>query len=341
MNRCKTCLLLSLLLLALYLFSAGAMASEDYYTMTDLEDNIIMMSEMAITVGDMYLTSDNRKYEVISVEDRIAKAKYLGTIDLEKEIQKLAKAIKTDIGEQTTERPIGIYHTHSGESYRPSDGTDNIAGEGGIIKVGESLTTHIEKSGVPAVQSQQLHDPHDTRSYDRSRATASSLLRDNNVVALLDIHRDAIPAEQYTMTINNTSVARLRLVVGRRNPHMAANEQFALQLKAATDEVYPNLIKGIFYADGTYNQDLAPRALLIEAGTHTNTREQAINGLTLFIDATLPILSASTASGAERQGLSSSVLWVAGILGTGLILYFIINKGSLQDLMDAIKRRMK
>lgn len=122
---------------------------------------------------------------------------------------------------------------------------------------------------------------------------------------------------------------------------MAANEQFALQLKAATDEVYPNLIKGIFYADGTYNQDLAPRALLIEAGTHTNTREQAINGLTLFIDATLPILSASTASGAERQGLSSSVLWVAGILGTGLILYFIINKGSLQDLMDAIKRRMK
>lgn len=334
----------SFLLIAIFhhmlVFTPKVVAAEDYYTMVDLEGNIIMMTEMPITKGDMYLTSDNRKYEVISVEGKTAQAKYIGTIDLEKEIRRLSESIELDVGEQSTKRPIGIYHTHSGESYRPSDGMDNIAGEGGIIKVGEAIASAIERNGVPAVHSKQLHDPHDTRSYDRSRATASSLLRENNVIALLDIHRDAIPAEQYTMDINGESVARIRLVVGRRNPHMAANEQFALQLKSATDKKYPNLIKGIFYADGTYNQDLAPRALLIESGTHTNTREQAIKGMQLFLDATLPILSASTASRGEREGLATSVWWAVGIVGAGIILFLLLNKESLQDFAGSIRRRV-
>lgn len=336
----NTILISPLLAIWLCTLTPGALAAEDYYTMVDLQDNTIMMSDMAISKGDMYLTSDNRKYEVISVEDNTAQAKYLGTIDLEKEIRKLSEALKTDIGEQTSKRPIGIYHTHSGESYRPTDGVDNIAGEGGVVKVGNSVATTIENSGVPAVHSKQLHDPHDTRSYDRSRATALSLLREHNAIALLDIHRDAIPAEQYTMDIGGESVARIRLVVGRRNPHISANEHFALQLKSATDKKYPNLIKGIFYADGTYNQDIAPRAVLIEAGTHTNTREQAINGMQLFLDATLPILSATTASRAERQGLSTSVWWAAGILAAGIFLFLLLNKGSLQDLINTIRKRM-
>jgi stage II sporulation protein P len=341
MNRQKNVILVFLLpALWLCTFTTGALASEDYYTMVDLEGNTIMMSEMAISKGDMYLTSDNRKYEVISVEDNTAQAIYLGTIDLEKEIRRLSETLKTDVGEQTSKRPIGIYHTHSGESYRPSDGVDNIAGEGGVVKVGASVASAIEKDGIPAVHSKQLHDPHDTRSYDRSRATALSLLRDNNAIALLDIHRDAIPAEQYTMDIGGESVARIRLVVGRRNPHMSANEHFALQLKSATDKRYPNLIKGIFYANGTYNQDVAPRAVLIEAGTHTNTRDQAVNGMQLFLDATLPILSATTASSAERQGLSTSVWWAVGIVAVGIFLFLLLNKGSFQDLVNAIKRRM-
>lgn len=340
MSKHTNVILIFLLALWLCALRPGVLAAENYYTMVDLQGNTIMMSEMAISEGDMYLTSDNRKYEVISVEDNTARAKYLGTIDLEKEIRRLSEALKTAVGDQTGKRPIGIYHTHSGESYLPSDGVDSIAGEGGVVKVGDSIATTIENSGVPAVHSRQLHDPHDTRSYDRSRATALTLLRDDNAIALLDIHRDAIPAEQYTMDIGGKSVARIRLVIGRRNPHMSANEQFALQLKSSTDKKYPNLIKGIFYADGTYNQDLAPRALLIEAGTHTNTREQAVNGMQLFLDATLPILSAKMASGAERQGLSTSVWWAVAILAAGIFLFLLLNKGSFKDLVNTIKKRM-
>ena len=37
------------------------------------------------------------------------------------------------------------------------------------------------------------HDPHDAMAYDRSRRTAAELLK-KNPIALLDIHRDAVPA---------------------------------------------------------------------------------------------------------------------------------------------------
>ena len=56
---------------------------------------------------------------------------------------------------------------------------------------------------------------------------------------------------------------------------MQANMDFAKQMKAYYDEVQPGLIKGIFKAKGNYNQDLGPRTILIEVGTHTNSAEQA------------------------------------------------------------------
>ena len=42
------------------------------------------------------------------------------------------------------------------------------------------------------------------------------------------------------------------------------------------------MIKGIFIAKGNYNQDLAPRSILIEVGTHTNSLEAANNGASVF-----------------------------------------------------------
>jgi stage II sporulation protein P len=49
----------------------------------------------------------------------------------------------------------------------------------------------------------------------------------------------------------------------------------AMKVKAVADEMYPGLFKDIFYGKGDYNQDLTPRAMLLEMGTYEHTRERA------------------------------------------------------------------
>ena len=151
---------------------------------------------------------------------------------------------------------MAIYHTHSAESYVPTDGRSSIRGNSGIFKVGESLGQALQKRGVNVIHDKTSHEPHDAMAYDRSRRTAVELLK-KNPIALIDLHRDAVPADEYAGEINNTSVTKAQLVVGRQNPNMKANEAFAYQLKSVVDKKYPGFIKGIFYADGKYNQDLA------------------------------------------------------------------------------------
>ena len=48
-------------------------------------------------------------------------------------------------------------------------------------------------------------------------------------------------------------------------------------MKAVADKQYPGLVKDIFIGKGTYNQDLAPHAILLEFGTHTISKERVLN----------------------------------------------------------------
>ena len=52
-----------------------------------------------------------------------------------------------------------------------------------------------------------------------------------------------------TSSIMNAAVAAMsstRLLVGKSNPNADANRKFAKQIKAAADEMYPDLIKDIY-----------------------------------------------------------------------------------------------
>ncbi len=340
----KYIIALVLLVSICLLFPYGHLSSEsshryDYFTIVDEEDNIITKTANTITVGDIYITDNNRQFKVIDVKDKMAYAEYETTIEMEEILKSLKSHLQLDIAEQTDKRPIAIFHTHSAESYVPSDGEDSISPRGGIIDVGEAFTEFVEERNVPAVHSDQSHDPHDARSYDRSRSTAVTLLRENNAIALVDIHRDATPAEEYTTTIDDEDVARIQLVVGRRNADMSANRNFALQLKAAADDKYESLVKGILFADGTYNQDLAPRSILIEAGTHTNTKEQAIRGLELFVDSTVEVMAATTALPGEDAATRNTALWIIGIVTAGILFFLILNKENVKDFIDSLRRR--
>lgn len=68
------------------------------------------------------------------------------------------------------------------------------------------------------------------------------------------------------------------IVVGRQNPNMGSNLDFARYVKKQADELYPGLMRGIFIGRGSYNQDLYPNALLFEIGTDQLSRESAERG---------------------------------------------------------------
>ena len=69
-------------------------------------------------------------------------------------------------------------------------------------------------------------------------------------------------------------MSKVRLLVGKSNQNKEANLSFAKQIKAVGDKLYPKLIKDIYMGKGTYNQDLAPRSVLLEFGTHTLSKER-------------------------------------------------------------------
>ncbi|SDK41282.1 stage II sporulation protein P [Natronincola ferrireducens] len=292
----KTTLLLILLavLLATPTIYADDWYSEygNYYRVYNVENNqLLFTTAREVSRGDQYLSSDNKMYRVVRVNGRnhLAYAEFMEDVQLPKINQQALQEIQLALqeggldtfllaqenGEEegNIERRVGLYTTHSAEAYVPTDGSESIEEGGGIKKVAEQLKNSFEANGVEAIFDNTNHIPHDAGAYKRSRRTATQLMRDHGVGALIDVHRDAVPVEQYATEIEGEEASLVRLVVGRRNQNFAANEELAVQVKAVADEMRPGLIKDIFYAKGDYNQDLTPRAMLVEMGTYQQPRQ--------------------------------------------------------------------
>lgn len=315
---------------------------DGHYSMVDQEGRVICRTAHRLERGDEYLTADNSLYRVESVEGDRAHVRFVKRVQLTASpsfLSQVSRKIRALLGGgssvgdewgipvQAGERPIAIYHTHSDESYVPTEGRASVEQEGGIIEVGEAFAQALKERGIPVIHDRTSHVPHDSMSYDRSRRTALELLK-KNPIALVDIHRDAVPREEYTDEVNNTIVSKIQFVVGRQNPNKEANDSFVRQIKAEVDKKYPGLIKGIFYGKGKYNQDLAPRLILIEVGTHTNTRQEAERGAAIFAAAAREVLArpARTESNV-KQGLGRSLLWIIGLAVAGVAIFLVLNGG--------------
>ncbi|GAB6136941.1 stage II sporulation protein P [Halanaerobaculum tunisiense] len=342
MNR-KTNVLVILFLILLF-FSPGSESQDDYYTVVDnKEGEVIFETAMQVTVGDYYINEENKKYKVVAINGKQAKAEF------EKKVELIASkedqvALTQGLVAQQDKKVIALYHTHSDESYTPTSGTHSKPGNGDIQEVTASLAQALEQKGIQVRYSDAKHDPHDGGSYERSRRTAAQLSR-QRPDALLDIHRDGVPnSEEYTASISGREVAKIRLVVGRQNPQVKVIDQFAKQFKAVTDQHYPGLVKGIYYAKGKYNQDLSPRSLLLEMGTHVIPAKLAVNSVDLVADSINELLYGSAQGSlpeTSRQEQNSSsinsilVILVITFLGVGLFL--VANEGSLAGVVSRLK----
>ena len=270
--------------------------SSSFYV-TIYAENGCVIDKMArqVSVGDELIGENDHQYKIIRVDHERAYAKDLGQDRTLLGYKEYFDRVVLPAGNTPVKKgTVAMYHTHSDEAYAPSDGKANIPARGGIYKVGAALADKLSRLGVKVNYDRTPHDPHDANAYHRSRRTAVRLMK-KRPIAMLDVHRDAVPdPDFYEKNIQGQKVTKIRLVVGRQNPQMAANLDFAKKMKAYVDKTHPGLIKGIFIGKGNYNQDLMPTALLIEVGTHTNTRTEAEKGVQLFADAVPKVLGIAT-----------------------------------------------
>jgi stage II sporulation protein P len=322
---------------------AEAERTSGYYTVVDRDTGqVILRTGLVVRVGDQYLTGNNLFYRITRIQGETAYADFVERVNLQTMLPpseswpvrawKAAAAFLHLAAKPQRVGAIAIYHTHSDESYVPTDGTDSIPGRGGIYQVGKALADKLKGTGQKVVHSYAVHNPHDGMAYERSRRTAIDLLRENPA-ALLDIHRDAAPRQEYADRIGNEGVTKIQIVLGRSNPKLAANEDFAKRVKAVIDRKYPGLIKGIFYGSGRYNQDLTPRALLLEMGAQTNARQSAERGAAIFAAAAQSVITSPTAGAGPAGGSGTwrALLYILeGILALA-VLFLLINAGSFRS----------
>lgn len=324
-----------------------------YTTIIDEQKNVLSMMSRAVYAGDEIYTSEGKFYRVEKVQGELASARLLGIDPQITAYNEIFASQEVPVTKKTDNTPaapasFAIYHTHTSESYIPSDGTQSIRFKGGIYKVGTIMAERLRKIGMEVNHDQTAHDPHDNNAYVRSRRTAARLLG-TNPVAMFDVHRDGVVDPNfYREKVSGQDVAAIRIVIGRQNPRMSANLDFARQMLTAVNNVHPKVVKEIFVGRGDYNQDLLPTALLLEAGTYTNTREEAEQGIAFFAEALPKALGISpvspaptgTTAPAKSRGASGgawkAVGWILGFTILGGLGFLLINNGNLPDVKKKV-----
>ena len=340
-----------LAMLALFMAAVPAAYSENdgdcIYYLHSTDGEYLTMRAGKMYEGDEYIAGDNRHFRIVQVDDASCAA-YAEPVDdgavfsgISFSEAALAEETKKSGGSDSEKRLICMYSTHSDESYVPNDGDSSLWEDAGIYDVGNALKTSLEKKGIKVVYSEETFLPHDTGAYSRSASTAKNLL-EKSPDALFDVHRDAVPAEEYETEVDGEEMSKVRLFVGRSNSNSQANMAFAREIKARADEMYPGLIKDIYIGKGNYNQELYPQALLLELGTHEIDKELVINSTDYLADVIDSVLYGEVASAeaadAENAGASKGIIWAIIIAILAAVIYALASTGRLDGMWNRIKR---
>lgn len=319
-----------------------------YYTIYDYSDpkKVVLVKGDGVNVDDEYLSSDNKLYRIVAVDNKskTGKAEFVCDEQLPKfDVQRNENSSKM-VAKAAGKKKIGVYHTHNDESYYKPDGTDSVYGKGGIHDVGKQLVDNFRKLGIEVIYREDLHLPHNSGAYTRSQVTASEILKQGNIDALFDVHRDSTPRSEYLTKVNGVQMSKVRMVVGSANQNYYENKEFAYKIKAYADEVYPGLVKDIYMGKGNYNQQLITRGMLFEMGCENIEKELAVNTtvpLSKVVDVILygsnaaskdslndvklvnPNGEKAVITGIVEQGSTASVSFIWILLG-GIGFYFLV-----------------
>ena len=290
-----------------------------------------------VFVGDEYIAGDNYLYRIRSIDEAFetAVAESLG------EEPPAERAVFESYARAEANKLICMYSTHSDESYEPGDGTSSKKENAGIYDVGEAFKQNLEELGIEVQYSEKTFLPHDSGAYRRSSGTAKQLAQ-KAPAALFDLHRDGIPDPgEYEHEVKGKETSRVRLEVGRSNANADANRAFAKEIKRVADKKYPGFIKDIYIGKGNYNQEIYPKALLLEFGTHTIDKELVIGSTKYMANVVNEVLfgpSAAAATKTEEKGASKGIIWLVVLAVLAAITYALVATGTFKGMAERIGR---
>ena len=276
----------------------GIQEAEEKVEVEDKNKNQNETTQNAETRNDVQLAqSTNTQTEVVTpnpisenynVQYGNVKIKNQTTYNLTEDI------LKPDI--KIDNKNIVIFHTHSCESYTPSEQyqytqTGNYRTTDlnyTVTRVGTELENYLTKYNINVVHDKSYHDyPSYTGSYTRSLQTVENILKTTQSDIIIDLHRDAIgsrPDYAPTVKIGDDYAAQIMFVIGTNegglwHPNWQQNLKFAVKIQEKAEEMYPGLFKPIMLTKSRYNQHTGKFANIIEVGATGNTLEQCLTSM--------------------------------------------------------------
>ena len=191
---------------------------------------------------------------------------------------------------------ILIFHTHSCESYTPSEkyqytqtGNYRTTDKNySVIRVGTELENDLKQYNINVIHDTSYHDyPSYTGSYTRSLQTVENILKTNQSDIIIDLHRDAVgsrPDYAPTVKIGDDYAAQIMFVIGTNegglwHPNWQQNLKFAVKVQQKAEEMYPGLFKPIMLTKSRYNQHTGKYANIMEIGSTGNTLDQCLTSM--------------------------------------------------------------
>lgn len=194
-----------------------------------------------------------------------------------------------------TQPSVLIFHTHTTESYEMLDRgwyaqdyvTRSNSPDRNMVRVGVEIKEQLESAGYTVIHDTEIHDVSYNGAYDHSRKSVEEYLKKYpSIKIVLDIHRDAIEQDdgvriKPTATVLGKKAAQIMIITGCQEgkvtdfPNWKQNLTFALNLQSVCEDMYPGLMRPVYFCQRKYNMDLSPNNLLVEMGSCSNTLEEA------------------------------------------------------------------
>lgn len=216
---------------------------------------------------------------------------YEHDLDLEKVLNEPVDLTITD----KSKPHILIFHTHTTESYmlldretysdayvtRSNDPSRNM------VRVGDEICDQLEKAGFAVIHDTNIYDSTYSGAYYRSEDQIDKYMEQYpEIQVILDIHRDAIKQSDGTMVaptavIDGKKAAQIMIISGCQEkditdfPDWEYNLRFAVQLQKYCQEMFPGLVRPLFFCAREYNMHKSRCSLLIEMGSDANTLDEA------------------------------------------------------------------
>lgn len=196
---------------------------------------------------------------------------------------------------------IYIYNTHDTEEYASNNlfnFNPNVTMVNYILKEqfeDSNYSTLVEERSIKDILS--VNNWNYSYSYKASRMYLEDVKSTyKSINYYIDVHRDSLPRNRTTVTINDKDYASILFLIGLENDNYEENLAFTNKINDKLNELYPNLSKGILEksgpgVNGIYNQDFSSKAILIEVGGYENNTYEVLNTALAFSKCYLEVLN--------------------------------------------------